>query len=311
MNGKEKCKLLKKIRKAIAEENGISYEIKECNVRGHCKGYCPKCDKEILDLAKALEEKKSQGEEKKIPKLFQRKLTVKRITSTAFRRDLLARLNEKLNETEELYRELSKKISTQMYYARSVSDFNSKEYMEVNQKCEVLRKRIKRFEYQIEKQSSLQITDEMKEKIKSLEERLSKIGDRQFYVKKRMREVLEELDKLQELSQPNSEEQARIQTLDEERKNLNFEYNVLCRSYTINSYNLSDLRERAKGRIYDRTLGMLVDVELEKEIRDKMFHETYDKMIEEARKISGFWNNKKSNSYFLNESTKVEKEDDI
>jgi len=50
MTGKEKCKLLRQIRKEIAESNGIVYLISECTFEGECKGTCPKCDAEIRYL---------------------------------------------------------------------------------------------------------------------------------------------------------------------------------------------------------------------------------------------------------------------
>lgn len=62
MTGKEKCKLLKQIRKEIAESNGIDYETTECTFEGDCKGTCPKCDAEIKYLDKELNKKIRRGE---------------------------------------------------------------------------------------------------------------------------------------------------------------------------------------------------------------------------------------------------------
>ena len=50
MTGKEKCKLLKAIRREIAETNGIVYLTSDCTFEGECKGTCPKCDAEIRYL---------------------------------------------------------------------------------------------------------------------------------------------------------------------------------------------------------------------------------------------------------------------
>lgn len=50
MTGKEKCNLLRQIRKEIAESNGIVYLTSECTYSGECKGTCPKCDAEIRYL---------------------------------------------------------------------------------------------------------------------------------------------------------------------------------------------------------------------------------------------------------------------
>lgn len=51
MTGREKCNLLKLIRKEIAETNGIVYLTSECTYKGNdCKGTCPKCDAELRYL---------------------------------------------------------------------------------------------------------------------------------------------------------------------------------------------------------------------------------------------------------------------
>ena len=55
--GKEKCDLLKKIRLQIAEEYGLSYCPTECTHEGDCLGTCPKCDAELADLQKQLDDK--------------------------------------------------------------------------------------------------------------------------------------------------------------------------------------------------------------------------------------------------------------
>ena len=41
MNGKTRCKILKDIRRQIAESNDISYVTSECKYQGDCKGACP------------------------------------------------------------------------------------------------------------------------------------------------------------------------------------------------------------------------------------------------------------------------------
>jgi hypothetical protein len=62
MTGKEKCKLLKQIRKEIAESNGIVYLTSECTFEGECLGTCPKCDAEIRYLDGELAAKTARGE---------------------------------------------------------------------------------------------------------------------------------------------------------------------------------------------------------------------------------------------------------
>lgn len=61
MKGKEKCRILKDIRRRIAEENGIEYVTSECKHKGECRGTCPKCEQEVRDLERELEKKKSLG----------------------------------------------------------------------------------------------------------------------------------------------------------------------------------------------------------------------------------------------------------
>ena len=55
MTGKERCKILKEIRRQIAQENGIRLAIEECTHKGACRGTCPRCEAEVRELEKALE----------------------------------------------------------------------------------------------------------------------------------------------------------------------------------------------------------------------------------------------------------------
>lgn len=57
MNGKNKCQLLKAIRRQIAEQYGLSYALTECRHEGDCAGTCPRCDAELQELQRQLEEK--------------------------------------------------------------------------------------------------------------------------------------------------------------------------------------------------------------------------------------------------------------
>ena len=54
MTGKEKCRMLKQLRKKIAEENGIEYEVENCKFKGNCKGTCPKCEADLKDLTERI-----------------------------------------------------------------------------------------------------------------------------------------------------------------------------------------------------------------------------------------------------------------
>ena len=59
--GKEKCRILKQIRAEIARSNDIEWVVEECPHRGDCKGTCPKCEAEVRELERRLEERKKLG----------------------------------------------------------------------------------------------------------------------------------------------------------------------------------------------------------------------------------------------------------
>ena len=59
--GKQTCKILKEIRKQIAEENDIELVISECTYKGDCQGTCPKCEEEVRYLERELEKRQRMG----------------------------------------------------------------------------------------------------------------------------------------------------------------------------------------------------------------------------------------------------------
>lgn len=61
VKGKQTCKILKEIRKQIAEENDIKLVIEECTYQGDCKGTCPKCEAEVRYLERELEKRQRMG----------------------------------------------------------------------------------------------------------------------------------------------------------------------------------------------------------------------------------------------------------
>lgn len=61
MKGKAKCKLLKDIRRKIAEKNDIAYETSECKYQGDCPGTCPKCEAEVRYLEDELRKRQNVG----------------------------------------------------------------------------------------------------------------------------------------------------------------------------------------------------------------------------------------------------------
>lgn len=61
MTGKNKCKILKEIRRQIAEENEIDLVIEECRHKGECKGTCPRCESEVRYLENEIEKRRRNG----------------------------------------------------------------------------------------------------------------------------------------------------------------------------------------------------------------------------------------------------------
>lgn len=61
MTGKEKCKLLRKIRRDIAAANDIPHRERECTHTGECMGTCPYCEAELRRLERSLAERRSLG----------------------------------------------------------------------------------------------------------------------------------------------------------------------------------------------------------------------------------------------------------
>ena len=59
--GKQTCRILKEIRKQIAEENDIKLVISECTYQGNCLGTCPKCEAEVRYLERELEKRQRMG----------------------------------------------------------------------------------------------------------------------------------------------------------------------------------------------------------------------------------------------------------
>lgn len=61
MNGKSKCRILKDIRRKIAQENDIAYVTSECKFQGNCSGTCPKCEAELRYLEEELRKRQKTG----------------------------------------------------------------------------------------------------------------------------------------------------------------------------------------------------------------------------------------------------------
>lgn len=59
--GKQTCKILKEIRRQIAEANGIEFVTSECRYKGDCLGTCPKCEAEVRYLEQQLRDRSLAG----------------------------------------------------------------------------------------------------------------------------------------------------------------------------------------------------------------------------------------------------------
>ena len=62
MNGIEKCRLLREIRKQVCADNGLPFTEEECpNEHPDCRGTCPACELHLQRLNKMLDELKRKG----------------------------------------------------------------------------------------------------------------------------------------------------------------------------------------------------------------------------------------------------------
>lgn len=61
MRGKQTCKILKEIRRQIAEANDIHLVIEECTYKGECEGTCPRCEAEVRYLEQELRHRQQIG----------------------------------------------------------------------------------------------------------------------------------------------------------------------------------------------------------------------------------------------------------
>lgn len=59
--GKSTCKILKDIRRQIAESNDIEFVTSECKYQGDCSGTCPKCEAELRYLEAELNRRRQLG----------------------------------------------------------------------------------------------------------------------------------------------------------------------------------------------------------------------------------------------------------
>lgn len=61
MQGKQKCRMLREIRRRIADENDIPFVTSECTHQGECAGTCPRCESELRALERGLAARQRLG----------------------------------------------------------------------------------------------------------------------------------------------------------------------------------------------------------------------------------------------------------
>ena len=70
VSGKDKCRILKRIRAEIAAQNDIDLVIEECPYKGECRGTCPRCEAEVRYLEAELEKRRDEEKEVRLDGLF-------------------------------------------------------------------------------------------------------------------------------------------------------------------------------------------------------------------------------------------------
>ncbi len=59
--GKSTCKVLKEVRRKVADANGIPLQERECTHTGDCAGTCPYCESEVRYLERELSKRRALG----------------------------------------------------------------------------------------------------------------------------------------------------------------------------------------------------------------------------------------------------------
>jgi hypothetical protein len=57
MTGREKCRILKEMRRAYVKAEELDLIIADCNFKGDCPGTCPSCEAEMRTISKLLADK--------------------------------------------------------------------------------------------------------------------------------------------------------------------------------------------------------------------------------------------------------------
>ena len=87
--GKSTCKVLKEVRRKVAQANGIPLEEHECTHKGDCAGTCPYCETEVRYLERELSKRKSLIDNMPRWTLNSRKQKPENIVGQAYSRRIL------------------------------------------------------------------------------------------------------------------------------------------------------------------------------------------------------------------------------
>ena len=99
--GKRTCKILKEIRRQIAEANDIEYVVEECQYKGDCLGTCPKCEAEVRYLEEQLHQRQLLGKAAMVAGISAGLLTIGSCGNEMYDQMSVSEKQEKTQNTEE------------------------------------------------------------------------------------------------------------------------------------------------------------------------------------------------------------------
>ena len=101
--GKRTCKILKEIRRQIAEANDIEYVVEECQYKGDCLGTCPKCEAEVRYLEEQLHQRQLLGKAAMVARISAGLLTLGSCGNEMYDQMSVSEKKEKIQNTEKTY----------------------------------------------------------------------------------------------------------------------------------------------------------------------------------------------------------------
>ena len=111
--GKRTCKILKEIRRQIAEANDIEYVTEECQYKGDCLGTCPKCEAEVRYLEEQLHQRQLLGKAAMVAGISAGMLTIGSCGNEMYDKMSVSEKKEEIQNIEKSY-ELVGQITPRM-----------------------------------------------------------------------------------------------------------------------------------------------------------------------------------------------------